>query len=148
MLLKTNLFNGKAQKSLYLSKEILCRKTMDPETGCGLPSTGQKVRVWICTAYWFWNSIGRILDTLISQKIINLCVKFSTHNYHGLMPFKTCPHTLRCSFLPFWGIRCILKVFLNFIGRTKSAKIEKCCVYIFFPLLLHQQSCLYNQFKS
>ena len=50
MLLKTNLFNGKAQKALYLSKEIICRNTMDPETGCGLPSTGQNARLLIGAA--------------------------------------------------------------------------------------------------
>ena len=33
---------------------------MDPETGCGLPSTGQKARLLAGTACWFWNSIGRI----------------------------------------------------------------------------------------
>ena len=33
---------------------------MDPETGYGLPSTGQKVRLLIGTACWFWNSIGWI----------------------------------------------------------------------------------------
>ena len=34
---------------------------MDPETGCGLPSTGKKARPLIGTACWFWNSIGWIL---------------------------------------------------------------------------------------
>ena len=31
---------------------------MDPDTGCGLPSTGEKA---IGEAHWFWNSIGWIL---------------------------------------------------------------------------------------
>ena len=33
----------------------------DPETGCGLPSTGEKARLLIGRALWFWNSIGPIL---------------------------------------------------------------------------------------
>ena len=33
---------------------------VDPETGCGLPSTCQKVRLLIGTTHWFWNSIGQI----------------------------------------------------------------------------------------
>ena len=33
---------------------------MDPVTGCGLQSTGQKVRLLIGTACWFWNSICQI----------------------------------------------------------------------------------------
>ena len=33
---------------------------MDPETGCGLPTTGQKAKVLIGPASWFWNSIGQI----------------------------------------------------------------------------------------
>jgi len=33
---------------------------MDPETGCGLPSTGEKARLLISRAHWFWNSIGPI----------------------------------------------------------------------------------------
>ena len=38
---------------------------MDLETGCGLPLTGQKVRLLIGTAHCFWNSIGRILAAAI-----------------------------------------------------------------------------------
>ena len=34
--------------------------TMDTETGCGLPSTGNKARLLIGTARWFWDSIGWI----------------------------------------------------------------------------------------
>ena len=34
---------------------------MEPETGCVLPSTGEKARLLIGTAHWFWNSIGWIL---------------------------------------------------------------------------------------
>ena len=34
---------------------------MDPETGCGLPSTGEKARLLIGPACCFWNSIGWIL---------------------------------------------------------------------------------------
>ena len=34
---------------------------MDIETGSGLPSNGQKARLLIGTACWFWNSIGWIL---------------------------------------------------------------------------------------
>ena len=33
---------------------------MDPETGCGLLSTGQKARLLIGGACWFWNSISQI----------------------------------------------------------------------------------------
>ena len=32
----------------------------NPETGCGLPSTGQKARLIIGKTCWFWNSIGQI----------------------------------------------------------------------------------------
>ena len=35
---------------------------MDPETGCGLPSTGKKARFLIGRVCWFWNSIGPISD--------------------------------------------------------------------------------------
>ena len=38
---------------------------MDPETGCGLPSTCEKARLLIGTACCFWNSIGRILAAAI-----------------------------------------------------------------------------------
>ena len=34
---------------------------MDPETGCGLPSTGENAILLIGRARWFWNSIGPIL---------------------------------------------------------------------------------------
>ena len=44
----------------YCTKGEEAPETMDPETGCGLPSTGQKARLLIGTACWFWNSIGRI----------------------------------------------------------------------------------------
>ena len=40
---------------------------MDPETGSGLPSTGQKARLLIGKALWFWNSIGRILAAAVRQ---------------------------------------------------------------------------------
>ena len=33
---------------------------MDPETGCGLPSTGEKARLLIGRARWLWNPIGPI----------------------------------------------------------------------------------------
>ena len=35
--------------------------SMDAETGCGLQSTGEKARLLIGTACWFWNPIGWIL---------------------------------------------------------------------------------------
>ena len=38
---------------------------MDPETGCGVPSTGEKARLLIGRACWFWNSIGQILAVLL-----------------------------------------------------------------------------------
>ena len=38
---------------------------MDPETGCGLPSTGQKVRLLIGTDCWFKNSNGQILAATV-----------------------------------------------------------------------------------
>ena len=34
---------------------------MDPETGCGITSTGKKARLLIGTACWFQNIIGWIL---------------------------------------------------------------------------------------
>ena len=34
---------------------------MDPETGCGLQSTGQKGRLLIGAAGWFWIFISQIL---------------------------------------------------------------------------------------
>ena len=39
--------------------------TMDPETGCGLPSTGQNARLLIGAACWFWNTIGQILAAAV-----------------------------------------------------------------------------------
>ena len=39
--------------------------TMDPETGCGLPSTGQNAGFLIGAACWFGNSIGQILATAV-----------------------------------------------------------------------------------
>ena len=56
--------------------------TMDPETGCGLPSTGQNVRLLIGAACGFWYSIGQILATAVrplawllqtSIKLYELC---------------------------------------------------------------------------
>ena len=38
---------------------------MDQETGCGLSSTGQNVRLLIGAAYGFQYSIGRILATAV-----------------------------------------------------------------------------------
>ena len=38
---------------------------MDPETGCGLPSTGQKASLLIGAACLFWNCIGQILATAL-----------------------------------------------------------------------------------
>ena len=38
---------------------------MDPETGCGLPSTGEKTRLLIGRACWFRNSIGWILAAAV-----------------------------------------------------------------------------------
>ena len=38
---------------------------MDTETGCGLPSTGDKARLPIGTAHWFWNSISWILAAAV-----------------------------------------------------------------------------------
>ena len=43
----------------------LITNTMDPETGCGLPSTGQKVRLLIGTACWFWNFTRQILAAVV-----------------------------------------------------------------------------------
>ena len=38
---------------------------MDPETGCGLSAAGQKARLLIGTASWFWNSIGCISEAFV-----------------------------------------------------------------------------------
>ena len=65
-------FGQEGSSLIYLKKRIcgileilvfdnnICFSTMDPEKGCGLPSTGQKVRLLIGTAHWFLNSIGWI----------------------------------------------------------------------------------------
>ena len=49
----------------YCTKGEEAPETMDPETGCGLLSTGQKARLVICTACQFWNSIGPFSATSI-----------------------------------------------------------------------------------
>ena len=45
---------------------------MDPETGCGLPLTGEKARLLIGTAFWFWNSIGPILAAAAKGNSMNM----------------------------------------------------------------------------
>ena len=52
--------------------------TMDTETGCGLPSTGEKTRLLIGTARWFWNSIGWILAAAV--RVLAWCVRNTSHS--------------------------------------------------------------------
>ena len=51
---------------------------MDPETGCGLLSTGEKVRLLIGTAYWFGNSIGLISAAAVRALAYIKCHKNAT----------------------------------------------------------------------
>ena len=47
-------------------------RDMDPKTGCGLPSAGQKARLLIGAACWFLNYIGRISSTATSMGITGI----------------------------------------------------------------------------
>ena len=51
--------HGSISFSTYVVCSVVCM-CMDTEIGYGLPSTGKKVTLLICTALWFWNSIGWI----------------------------------------------------------------------------------------
>ena len=46
--------------------------SMDTETGCGLPSTCEKVRLLIGKSCWFWNSIDWILAAVRALAWLNL----------------------------------------------------------------------------
>ena len=54
-------------------------KPMDQETGCDLPTTGQKARLIIGSASWFWNYIGPILAAADKQWWAETNIWFGTN---------------------------------------------------------------------